>query len=146
MLIMNEAAKHHGQTLSASVLASSLKLRLPTVSKVLKLLSEANWLDSVRGANGGYCLTKNPAEISVADIVMAIEGRPALTECSMSEGSCDFDHNCELRGNWQFINRVVYKVLDDISLSDMGMSLESSPVKFYNLNAEQKQKLLQGIN
>lgn len=146
MLIMNEVAKHQGQTLSASVLASSLKLSLPTVSKVLKLLADAGWLDSLRGANGGYCLNKKPSDISVADIVMAIEGKPALTECSMVKNSCGIDHDCELRGNWQFINRVVYRVLDSISLNDMGASLETSHVKFHNLSSEQKQKLLQGIN
>ncbi len=67
---------------TARDLAAASRLPLPTVSKVLKQLLQSGLLTSHRGLKGGYGLAKEAAEISVAEIVAAIEGPIALTECS----------------------------------------------------------------
>lgn len=104
---------------SAAQVARVTPLSMATVSKILKLLNESRLVNSERGVNGGYQLARPPETISIAEIITAIDGRPAMTECSRSENQCKHDTVCGLRNNWQFINRLVFRVLDSLSLADM---------------------------
>jgi len=91
----------------------------PTVSKILKMLAKANLLLSHRGANGGYQLASAPENISVAQIVTAIEGIVGLTECSMAQSNCNIQDSCHIRGNWRHISHIVQQMLQNISLADL---------------------------
>ena len=91
----------------------------PTVSKVLKLLSDAALVASVRGVQGGYHLAREPAAISLADVLRAIDGDMALTDCSLADSTCGLLEHCELRSNWRTINDRVSHLLATISIVDM---------------------------
>lgn len=96
----------------------------PTVSKVLKDLAHAGLLVSQRGAQGGFCLARKPRQITLAEIIEAVEGPIALTECNAeADGSCDFAGACPVEENWLRINQVVRRALDGISLEDMARPL-----------------------
>ena len=106
---------------------------LPTVRKVLKSLSQAGLLKSERGAQGGYNLTRNPKSISIAEIITAIEGPIALTECVSDENHCEQESHCSVQTNWTRINNAVFHALDEVKLSDMLVPQLSgvSPIHFY---------------
>ena len=104
---------------SAARVARTTPLSMATVSKILKLLNESKLVNSERGANGGYKLARPPEAISIAEIITAIDGKLAMTECSRAENRCEHDTVCGLRNNWQIINRLVFEVLDSLSLADM---------------------------
>lgn len=107
------------RVLSAVQVAECLQLEPPTVSKLLKLLAQAGLVDSFRGANGGYRLARPAAEISVAEVVAAIEGPISMTECGVAVGQCDRESTCGVRGNWQRINASVTAALEAVSVADM---------------------------
>jgi len=119
MLIMSQMARNPDTLMSATFLAETLHLSPPTVSKILKILSEASLVNSVRGAEGGYRLSRSAASITVADILAAMEGDLAMTECCESIGLCAIDSMCTMRENWRKINRMVHKLLSRFSLIDM---------------------------
>lgn len=119
LLVMSQMAKDPHSVLSASVLAEILHLTVPTVSKILKILSEAGLVNSVRGAEGGYHLAKPAAAITVADIISAMEGELAMTECCESVNLCAIDSVCSLRTNWRTINNMVSALLAKFSILDM---------------------------
>lgn len=104
---------------SAQELAERVRLELPTVSKLLKQLASAGLIESFRGVNGGYRLARPAAEISLAEIVEAIEGPIGMTECSVAEGQCERASQCGVRGSWQLINNVLDNALRAVSLADM---------------------------
>ena len=108
-----------GRNLSARRLAAETCLPLPMVSKVLKALTREGLLVSHRGTNGGYSLTREPGRISVAEILSAVEGPIAMTECLDAEGHCRQEAVCRVRNNWERINGAVTSVLGAISLRDM---------------------------
>lgn len=119
-LVMTHMAHFPERLFSASDLAATLQLGVPTVSKVLKTLGRHELVTSVRGLRGGYALSRPAAQISVADIVDALEEQPfGLTECSAVSGLCDFESGCRIRANWQRISGVVRRALEDVSLADM---------------------------
>jgi len=109
---------------NARDLADRAKVPLPTVSKILKALARGELLVSQRGVNGGYRLARDPREISIADIIGAVEGPIAMTECSVSPaGLCDLESVCPVTANWQKINRVVGEALRSLTLADMAKPL-----------------------
>ena len=133
-VIMHWLSMHNDDCFSATVISEQVGIATPTVSKVLKLLNDAGLVTSTRGAQGGYHLSQSSECVSLADIISAIDGRPAMTECSHANGQCQYDHHCELRGNWQYINKVIYQLLDDLSLCDMTKPLcenNVAPMQFY---------------
>lgn len=125
ILVMAELARE-GEMLSAHALAERVHVESPTASKVLKLLSGAGLLESYRGANGGYRVSRQAADISVAEVIAAIEGPIAMTECSVEEGLCSQEDSCELRSNWQRISVAVAGALQEVSLAEMSVPVKNT--------------------
>lgn len=111
-------AAHEQQAFSAASLARQRGLPLPMVSKILKLLTRAGLLRSQRGVRGGYSLSRSPDQISVADIIDALEGPIAITECS-ADTPPDCQSHCSVSGHWYRINQTVRDALANISLRQM---------------------------
>ncbi|MFW2388536.1 MAG: SUF system Fe-S cluster assembly regulator [Polyangiales bacterium] len=106
---------------AARDLAVQTQIPEPTASKVLKTLARAGVVTSQRGAKGGYALARSPEAIGVHEIIEAVEGPIAVTECSdeTADSSCEYETSCGVRANWQRINHAVHRALSEISLADM---------------------------
>lgn len=133
IVLMSYLASKTYQQHSAHSLSDAVQMPLPTVRKVLKSLSQADLLKSERGAQGGYNLTRSPKNISVAEIITAIEGPIALTECVSDESHCEQESHCSVQTNWTRINNAVFHALDEVKLSDMlvPQATGASPIHFY---------------
>lgn len=120
IVLLSYFAHHRNVGYAASNLAGKVHLPLPIVSKILKALAREGLIESQRGVHGGYRLTRSPDQISVAEIITAIEGPIAITECTTeSPVQCDLAAMCAVRANWQTINRVVLSALQGVSLAQM---------------------------
>ncbi len=119
MVILSYLAIDPNRVASATVIAKEVHLSAPTVSKLLKILSESGLVKSFRGTGGGYQLAKPAREITVAAVVTAVEGLVAMTECCDPTHSCVIHSLCALKDNWQIINNVILKALAELTLQDM---------------------------
>lgn len=120
VVLLNEFSQPNIGKLSASALAQMTDLSEPTVSKILKLLSKADIITSIRGANGGYVLNKEAQDISLAELIVAIDGPIALTACvDTSPSECAIQHKCNMRGRWDGVNDAIFQALNNIKLSEM---------------------------
>lgn len=119
VLLAHLAASEPGTTHNARQLAGEARLPAPVVSKILKALTHAGLLVSYRGTKGGYGLAREPERISVAEIVAALEGPIAVTECSIGPGSCDHEVSCVVRSPWMRINQAISEVLDRVTLAEL---------------------------
>lgn len=104
---------------SAAEIAAAIHVPVPTVSKILKILTRGGLLMSLRGAKGGYLLVRPPSQISLVDIIDAMDGPIGMTECSVTPGLCTQESGCAVRANWQRINHAVIGVLRQITLDQM---------------------------
>ncbi len=105
---------------TAAVLAGERGLPAAIVSKVLKRLARAGLLVSHRGARGGYRLARPAAAISVADVVRAIEGPIALTDCvEGGDEACPYSAGCTMGGNWARISGAILEALEGVSIEAM---------------------------
>lgn len=126
-VVMTYLAYAPERLVSAPEVASAIGLELPTVSKILKILARAGLLRSQRGSKGGYVLARAPEDISVAEIIDALEGHPmGLTECSSTPGVCRRESCCSVRANWQRISETVRAVLYRISLTELSHPLSQA--------------------
>ncbi|HVE84852.1 MAG TPA: SUF system Fe-S cluster assembly regulator [Myxococcales bacterium] len=111
------------RTHTARELAERTHVPLPSVSKVLKELSQAGFLVSHRGVAGGYALARSPAQISVAEVIGALEGPLSLTECGVHSGpgagACELEPTCHLRGHMRVITGVIGDALRRLTLADL---------------------------
>lgn len=118
-VVLTVLAARPDVVLSATELAERAGLEVPTVSKLLKPLAQAGLVEGFRGAHGGYRLSRPAAAISLVEIVEAMEGPLAMTECSLDHGDCGISQQCGVRGNWRRINDVVASALRNVSLAQM---------------------------
>ncbi len=130
IVILSAMARSPGERFNASQLAAAHGLPQPMASKVMKQLVHAGLLRSYRGAKGGYGLLRSPEEISVAQIIEALEGPIAFTECvEDGTGSCDHVDGCTAGGIWSRVSAAVYQALHGVTLAEMARPAEY-PVTF----------------
>ncbi|MBI3284774.1 MAG: SUF system Fe-S cluster assembly regulator [Burkholderiales bacterium] len=110
---------------SAVEVAAQLGLPAPTVSKVLKILARNGLLTSARGTCGGYLLARPASEITVADVIGALDGPLGLTECAVARGLCMQESSCRVRNNWLTVNQIVLRALQQVTLEKMGGQLSA---------------------
>ena len=132
VILAHLAKDDFSATHNAREVAGEADLPFPVVGKILKLLARRGILQSHRGSKGGYALLRHPAEITVADMVSALEGPVALTECNVAPQLCQHEQTCPVRDPWHVINRVVEVALSKITLADLidpGFSNNVSPLE-----------------
>jgi FeS assembly SUF system regulator len=116
-VLMVYLARQDPQLSNAREIALRTHIAVPTVSKLLKRLTAAKLLISVRGVQGGYRLQRQPAHISAAEIIYAVDEYRGLTECSMQPNACSLQAVCNIQGNWRLISQSIEAALDSVSLA-----------------------------
>ena len=121
VVLMTAAARQPvGARLSATELSADTGVPLPTAQKLMGQLAASGLLSSVRGAGGGFALAKAPAEISLADIVEAVEGPIALTMCSDSNNhECILDAHCRVKPHIGMVGNAVRGALGAVRLTEL---------------------------
>ena len=99
IVVMAHLARRPERAHTAAEVAAALYLGPPTVSKLMKTLARGGLLQSQRGVKGGYLLARKPDRISVAQVIDAMEGPIALTECTLP-GVCRQAEHCPVREGW----------------------------------------------
>jgi Rrf2 family protein len=109
VVMMAAAARHPaGARLSATLLAAETGLPLPTAQKLTGRLAAAGLLATARGTGGGFRLARAAGEISLADIVEAVEGPIAMTSCVDAERhECALERACRVRPHMGMVNVAV---------------------------------------
>lgn len=134
-VVMVYLAKASFSLNNARDIAKHTHLSVPTVSKLLKRLVAAGLLTSVRGAAGGYRLQRSAAEISVADIIYALEAQRGLTECSLQPNECALQGVCHVQSHWRAISQLIETALAQVSLEVLAQpSLTTDLLQFTPLS------------
>lgn len=119
-VVVVQMAARPAQVHTASSLSLALDLPKATVAKCLKALAKHGVLTSSRGVHGGYALAREAADISIAEVITAMDGPVQLTSCANGHaGDCQIEHSCPMRGGWDGINADIYTMLRQRSVADM---------------------------
>lgn len=107
------------QPVSLKYIAKQQSISDQYLEQIFSSLKKAGLVKSVRGAQGGYFLSKEPKDITVADILRVLEGNMAFTECLLDEELCENFDSCSTRYVWARIKKSIEDVTNAISLQDM---------------------------
>jgi FeS assembly SUF system regulator len=134
-VVMTALAARPEALRNAHELAAETHVAAPTVSKLLKQLAKSGLVESIRGAHGGYRLARAPEQITVAEVISALEGPIALIQCAVHSGGCSIESHCGVRGNWRLINTAIRHALEAVTLAQMAEPMRArretgAPVKF----------------
>ena len=120
VVLMSNIAARPDDLHTALELNAETRVPLPTVSKILGKMAKVNLLVSHRGIGGGFSMNPDKENISIADIVEAVDGPVQLTNClGADDACCDYEPVCLTRSKWDKINKAVYEALNNVSLSEM---------------------------
>jgi FeS assembly SUF system regulator len=124
-------ARNPGHSMSATELSKETGLNLSIVQKLLKLLViKSELIIAQRGSQGGYILNKKSSDISVVQIIEALDGPISITACvDSSDNFCEVSNICFLGGKWNKVNEVIRTSLNDISLDDLLNPAGIFPIK-----------------
>lgn len=125
VVVLAEMAQGEPCLQTAAGISARTRLPEPTVAKVLKLLAKGGVIASSRGVNGGYQLSSAPDVITMASVIMALEGPVLLTSCvEGNEDCCSHAANCSMKGKWNPVNEAMKNALENVTLLQMISSQE----------------------
>lgn len=107
--------------ISLKSIAERLSMSENYLEQLMALLKKNKLVVSVRGAQGGYALAKDPSEITIGEILRALEGSLAPTECTCKGAvvHCALDGKCVTKSVWEKIRDSIDKVVDNITLDQL---------------------------
>ncbi len=126
IIALSHMTRQNGCVCTAREIADRFHVPQALLMNVLKIVSQAGLLQSHRGAKGGYTLARPAGEISLADIIAAVEGPIRFVQCAEHEAACDLTHTCPVRTPMQSIHRRMEAMLRQTSLADIVHELEES--------------------
>ncbi len=123
-VILSQMAQESEKNWPASLLAQDTTLPLPTVAKLMKILAHGGLVVAQRGVMGGYRLARPVLDISLIDIIEAVEGPIRLTECAgkikgKEKFNCAMQKKCPVCESWDYMNTAVRDALNLVNLFDI---------------------------
>ena len=141
IVVLGALAHRQGELLATAQLAELTGLAQPTVAKVAKLLQSSDLLTTKRGANGGYQLADEPADISLVRIIEAVEGPIAVNGCvDGAQDPCIVTNTCFMSNHWNKVNTTLRDALADVSLADL-----IDPSQLFPIPEEAATPTIQGL-
>ncbi len=117
VLILCQFSKNKNQVLSSTKISRDTGINSATVNKLLSLLVKGNILVAIRGSKGGYKPSRKLIDISIKEIIEAIEGPVSLTNCiDNSSEKCNLIDICITKSTWSEVNMAVANTLHSIKI------------------------------
>ncbi len=141
VVVMVQFGKENAGALkSAHAIADKTGIPEPTVAKVLKVLVKENLVESIRGAAGGYRLARPAGNISVGDVIAAMDGPIGIVTCTEGgQEECTASARCPAMGKWDHLNRLVRDVFQSVKITDMAVTGCGTPYNFVSTAGLQKE-------
>jgi len=125
-LMLKLALNYQKGPISLKDIAQQEEISEKYLSQLVIPLRASGLIYSLRGFQGGYQLSKSPSQISIKDIVQALEGNISPVECVKNPSICSKADDCSVRDIWGNLYKKIHEVLDSVSLKDL---LESKELK-----------------
>jgi Rrf2 family protein len=117
---MTALAREYGQkSLFLKDIAASEEISGKYLSLIVIPLRTAGLINSMRGAHGGYSLARSPGEITLCDIVEALDGETCLVRCVKQPSTCNRAAVCPTRDVWDVLGKKIQESLKSITIEEL---------------------------
>jgi Rrf2 family iron-sulfur cluster assembly transcriptional regulator len=131
------AMRHGSGPVTLAEISARQKISLSYLEQLFGKLRRHHLVDSVRGPGGGYCLAKDMAKVSVADIILAVDEPIDATQCGGKE-NCHDDQKCLTHDLWAALNERIFDYLESVTLRhlvDNQKAKESGVAQVHDMRA-----------
>lgn len=121
LLLLSSLAAHHAngrEKISLRAISDEKKLPLKYLGEIAQDLKRAGIISSKEGRDGGYWLSKKPSEVSLIDVLEALEGPVEPVKCCSKENNCTIQSTCSIKGTWQEATTMMREFLKNKTLAD----------------------------
>ena len=139
--LLRVASASEGEIVTIPAIAEAEALSIAYVGKLMSVLRQSGFVESVRGQAGGYVLSRPPEKIAVAEVLASLGGRlfePGFCDEFVGlERTCTHSIDCSIRSLWRSVQQAVDLVLARVTLKDL-LGTESEVSKLVALRATKK--------
>ena len=129
VLLLRHMVQHPSRSWSSQSLASDTGLSRASVSNIMKKMVNFGLCRSEQGPNGGYLLAMPATDVSLWQVLQAMDGVSAVSRCLDHQGTaCELEATCELKPQWQQLNGLFQGILDSIDFEQLKMPLLQHPL------------------
>lgn len=115
-----ELAHHYGEgPVQSATIASRQEVPEPYLDQLLTTLRRAGFIRSVRGPQGGHALIREPDDVKLSEVMIALEGSLAPSACVDDPESCTKSGGCVQRGVWEQVRDATQAILENVSIGDL---------------------------
>lgn len=127
---MVDLAEHEeGKAIPIRKISARQNISEQYLEQLFATLRKAGLVKSVRGAHGGYMLNYDPEDITVADILITLEGPIAPVDCVVEDDFCNYIDKCVIHGLWEELAEAISGVIDNMTLADLKEKAEKEKQK-----------------
>lgn len=119
VMALADLAMQGGGTVPLAVISERQEISLPYLEQLFLKLRRSGLVDSARGPGGGYSLARPTGDITIAEIMMAVDEPVKMTRCSSGETGCVADHRCVTHDLWRALGDHIVSFLDRTTLADL---------------------------
>jgi Rrf2 family protein len=117
---MLDLAAYYGQgPIESADIASRQYIPEQYLDQILMALRKEGLIKSIRGPRGGHMLAKSPAQITMAEVMQALEGYVAPMECLPNPDFCKLSPGCALRDVWREIDQMTQRILTSTTVEEL---------------------------
>ncbi len=117
--LMDIAVHQHDGPVTLNDIADRQGISAKYLWQIMNLLKTAGFVRGTRGPKGGYVLVREPADITLLDMIETLEGPVTLVECVEDPGCCDRSENCVAFTVWDEVSRSICDILKSITLAEI---------------------------
>ncbi len=117
LMALTYLGQRAGEFGSVRAIVEELNIPKRLLAEVLKDLAKEGLVDSVRGPGGGYKLTRHPSQVSLADVVEALEGPMQISDCGTD--NCSLAMSCLIQNGISRVGQEIHSILQNHTLADM---------------------------
>ncbi len=139
---MVELAINYGETpVSIKTISNRQHISEYYLEQLFSLLRKANLITSIRGAQGGYILSREPKDITVQDIMTVVEGPIEISDCIDKKNGCDNTDCCATKLVWEKLKKSIDEVMSSVTLQDIvddykDIKFRNEEIKFIDKEGE----------
>jgi len=116
-LVLDLAKRFNEGPVSIGEIAGRQGISVKYLEQLIIPLKQGNFIKSVRGPKGGHMLSRPPEEITVGEVVKALEGGMSLADCVENPEECNRSEKCATRNIWRAASKAMYDKLDSMTLA-----------------------------
>lgn len=123
------AALNHNGYVSIREIGERLNISVPFLTKIFQKLTQAGLMQSLRGPSGGVMFARSPEEITLFDVIVAIDGPDLFTECVLGLPGCGEAAPCPLHDRWKEVRNPIRDLFASTTLAEMARRIQEARLR-----------------